>query len=54
MAVAQSDSDLRLFCKPDGFKRLRMGLATARAENIDLALTLAIETADQVSVQTNS
>ncbi|MFI7962107.1 phosphoribosylglycinamide formyltransferase 2, partial [Acinetobacter baumannii] len=50
---AHPDTDLRLFGKPEGFKRRRMGVATARAENTDLARTLAKETADQVSVQTN-
>lgn len=53
MALAHPDTDLRLFGKPEGFKRRRMGVATARAENTDLARTLAKETADQVSVQTN-
>lgn len=53
-ALANPDTDLRLFGKPEGFKRRRMGVATARAENTDLARTLAKETADQVSVKTNS
>ncbi len=54
VALTHPDTDLRLFGKPEGFKRRRMGVATARAENTDLARTLAKETADQVSVQTNS
>lgn len=54
VALAHPDTDLRLFGKPEGFKRRRMGVATARAENTDIARTLAKETADQVSVQTNS
>ncbi|EOQ63967.1 phosphoribosylglycinamide formyltransferase 2 [Acinetobacter calcoaceticus ANC 3811] len=53
-ALANPNTDLRLFGKPEGFKRRRMGVATARAENTDLARTLAKETADQVSVNTNS
>lgn len=53
-ALANPNTDLRLFGKPEGFKRRRMGVATARAENTDLARTLAKETADQVSVKTNS
>ncbi|AZB90746.1 formate-dependent phosphoribosylglycinamide formyltransferase [Acinetobacter pittii] len=54
VALTHPDTDLRLFGKPEGFKRRRMGVVTARAENTDLARTLAKETADQVSVQTNS
>ena len=54
LALAHPDTDLRLFGKPEGFERRRMGVATARAENTDIARTLAKETADQVSVQTNS
>ncbi|MDQ9743939.1 phosphoribosylglycinamide formyltransferase 2, partial [Acinetobacter baumannii] len=33
VALAHPDTDLRLFGKPEGFKRRRMGVATARAEN---------------------
>lgn len=52
-ALANPNTDLRLFGKPEGFKRRRMGVATARAENTDLARELAKQAADQVNVQTN-
>lgn len=52
-ALANPNTDLRLFGKPEGFKRRRMGVATARAENTDLARELARQAADQVNVQTN-
>ncbi len=53
LALANPDTDLRLFGKPEGFKRRRMGVATARAETTDQARQLALETASQVSVQQN-
>lgn len=53
LALANPDTDLRLFGKPEGFKRRRMGVATARAETTDQARKLALETASQVSVQQN-
>ncbi len=52
-ALANPNTGLRLFGKPEGFKRRRMGVATARAENTDLARELAKQAADQVNVQTN-
>ena len=52
-ALANPNTDLRFFGKPEGFKRRRMGVATARAENTDLARELAKQAADQVNVQTN-
>ena len=54
LALANPNTDLRLFGKPEGFKRRRMGVATARAETTDLARELAQRAADQVSVQTNA
>ncbi len=54
LALANPNTDLRLFGKPEGFKRRRMGVATARAETTDLARELAQHAADQVSVQTNA
>jgi len=45
---------LRLFGKPEGFKRRRMGVATARAEDTDQARELAAQAASLVQVQTNS
>ena len=54
LALAHPDTDLRLFGKPEGFKRRRMGVATARAENTDQARELAKQAADQVSVTTNN
>ena len=53
LALANPNTDLRLFGKPEGFKRRRMGVATARAETTDQARELAQYTAQQVSVQQN-
>ncbi|WP_180146032.1 formate-dependent phosphoribosylglycinamide formyltransferase [Acinetobacter sp. YH12052] len=53
LALANPDTDLRLFGKPEGFKRRRMGVATARAETTDHARELAQHAAQQVSVQQN-
>ncbi|OTG66439.1 phosphoribosylglycinamide formyltransferase 2 [Acinetobacter silvestris] len=50
LALENPNTDLRLFGKPEGFKRRRMGVATARAENTDLARQLAQETASKVTV----
>ena len=49
-ALQNPNTDLRLFGKPEGFKRRRMGVATARAENTDKARELAFETASKVIV----
>ncbi|MDI3378817.1 formate-dependent phosphoribosylglycinamide formyltransferase [Acinetobacter sp. V89_7] len=49
-ALSHPDTDLRLFGKPEGFKRRRMGVVTARAETTDAARTLAQQAADQVHV----
>jgi phosphoribosylglycinamide formyltransferase 2 len=54
LALTNPNTDLRLFGKPEGFKRRRMGVATARAETTDLARELAKNAADQVSVNTNA
>ena len=53
LALANPNTDLRLFGKPEGFKRRRMGVATARAETTDQARELALHTAQQVSVHQN-
>lgn len=54
IALQNPNTDLRLFAKPEGFKRRRMGVATARAENIDQAREFAAATASSVVVtQTN-
>lgn len=53
LALANANTDLRLFGKPEGFKRRRMGVATARAETTDQARELAQHAAQQVSVQQN-
>lgn len=53
LALSNPNTDLRLFGKPEGFKRRRMGVATARAETTDQARELALHTATQVSVQQN-
>ncbi|WOE40302.1 formate-dependent phosphoribosylglycinamide formyltransferase [Acinetobacter chinensis] len=50
LALANPDTDLRLFGKPEGFKRRRMGVATARAETTDQARELAQQAANQVTV----
>ncbi|MCG2607521.1 formate-dependent phosphoribosylglycinamide formyltransferase [Acinetobacter sp. SM34] len=53
LALTNPNTDLRLFGKPEGFKRRRMGVATARAETTDQARELALETASLVSVKQN-
>ncbi|WP_286859279.1 MULTISPECIES: formate-dependent phosphoribosylglycinamide formyltransferase [Acinetobacter] len=53
LALADGNTDLRLFGKPEGFKRRRMGVATARAETTDQARELAQQVAQQVSVNQN-
>ena len=53
LALANPNTDLRLFGKPEGFKRRRMGIATARAESTDQARELAKNTASLVSVNQN-
>ncbi len=53
-ALAHPDTDLRLFGKPEGFKRRRMGVTTARAEDTEKARELAQHAANHVQVQTNS
>lgn len=53
LALADGNTDLRLFGKPEGFKRRRMGVATARAETIEKARELALQVANQVSVNQN-
>ena len=53
LALAHPDTDLRLFGKPEGFERRRMGVATARAETTKQARELAQQTADTVRVHLN-
>ncbi|MDM1247590.1 MULTISPECIES: formate-dependent phosphoribosylglycinamide formyltransferase [unclassified Acinetobacter] len=53
LALQNPATDLRIFGKPEGFKRRRMGVATARAETTDQARTLAYEAASKVTVQLN-
>lgn len=53
LALADGNTDLRLFGKPEGFTRRRMGVATARAETIEQARELALQVANQVSVNQN-
>lgn len=50
LALQNPATDLRLFGKPEGFKRRRMGVATSRAETTDQARELAQETAAKVTV----
>lgn len=52
MALQHPDTDLRLFGKPEGFERRRMGVVTARAENTEHARELAKQAADLVQVHT--
>lgn len=54
LALQNPNTDLRLFGKPEGFKRRRMGVATARAETIEQAREWAVETAQAVTVKVNS
>ncbi len=49
-ALAIAGSDLRLFGKPEGFMRRRMGVATVRAKDTDTARQLAKQAADCVKV----
>lgn len=51
--LAQPNTDLRLFGKPEGFKRRRMGVVTARAESTDQARDIAQQAAQSVAVQQN-
>lgn len=53
LALANPNTDLRLFGKPEGFKRRRMGVATARAETTDQARELALHAANQITVHQN-
>ena len=53
LALANPNTDLRLFGKPEGFKRRRMGVATARAESTDQARELAQHAANLVNVKQN-
>ena len=53
IALQNPNTDLRLFAKPEGFQRRRMGVATARAETTDQARQLAAETASAVVVNQN-
>lgn len=53
LALANPNTDLRIFGKPEGFTRRRMGVATARAETTDQARELAVQAAGQVSVHQN-
>lgn len=53
LALANPNTDLHIFGKPEGFTRRRMGVATARAETTDQARELAAEAAGLVSVHQN-
>ncbi len=53
LALQNPATDLRLFGKPEGFERRRMGVATARADSVEKARELAFETASQVTVNLN-
>lgn len=53
LAMQNPNVDLRLFGKPEGFKRRRMGVSTARAETTDIARELATEAASKVIVNQN-
>lgn len=50
-ALSDGDTDLRLFGKPEGFARRRMGVATARAQNVEDARKKATATANTVLVE---
>ncbi len=51
LALAHPDTDLRLFAKPEGFIRRRMGVVTARGADVEQARELAKNSASQVQVQ---
>lgn len=53
LALQHPETDLRLFGKPEGFQKRRMGVVTARAENTDLARELAQQSAAAVTVSNN-
>ena len=49
-ALAVAGSDLRIFGKPEGFARRRMGVATVRALDTNTARILAKQAADSITV----
>lgn len=49
-ALAEPDTDLRLFGKPEVSGKRRMGVALARDENVDKALDKAIRASAAVKV----
>ncbi len=49
-ALSIAGSDLRIFGKPEGFARRRMGVATVRALDTNTARTLAKQAADSIEV----
>jgi phosphoribosylglycinamide formyltransferase 2 len=53
-ALSIKGSDLRLFGKPEGFTRRRMGVATVYADDTDTARQLASEVATTVTVVSNT
>lgn len=53
LALENPNTDLRLFGKPEGFERRRMGVATARAESTEQARQWAFDTASKVTVELN-
>lgn len=53
LALEHPNTDLRLFGKPQGFERRRMGVVTARAETTEQARELARNAASLVKVQQN-
>jgi phosphoribosylglycinamide formyltransferase 2 len=49
-ALSIEGSDLRIFGKPEGFMRRRMGVAAVRAKDTDTARLLAKQAADSITV----
>jgi phosphoribosylglycinamide formyltransferase 2 len=49
-ALSVPCADLRLFGKPEAFERRRMGVALARADDVETARTRAVEAAGKVQV----
>ena len=49
-ALSVPGSEVRLFGKPEAFKKRRMGVALARAENTDTARARAKEAAGAVKI----
>ena len=50
-ALSETNTEVRLFGKPEAFIRRRMGVALASADNTDLAKAKAIHTANKIKIK---